>query len=317
MTLRTVTRASADRRSYLCLLRVVRCRWRSAPSARRGGPVATADRHPAISGVQRREGERQAEDCVGVIFFHLSSGLLRFNNKMAEQVSEKRNRRPPKKPVAQKPVICMKVTGVVKRFHIKPGYGFIIRNDTKENVFVHQSAIIKNNPNKIVRSLAIGETVEFDVKQSKKGYEAANVTGPNGDAVKGSPYAADKKKNNYGQWSYGRRPNTLPRYGGQPSRNSSPSGDKDETINEVGEQQRHYRQPYQPNWYNSYCGHQRGPPLNRGEGGDYNSGDNYGYDSSPSGRGRCRGMGAPRRFFRQGSGFGGIHGTGGPPRTSV
>lgn len=42
-------------------------------------------------------------------------------------------------------------------------------------------------------------------------------------------------------------------------------------------------------------------------------GDNYGYDSSPPGRGRGRGMGAPRRFFRRGGGFRGGRG-GAPPR---
>lgn len=43
-------------------------------------------------------------------------------------------------------------------------------------------------------------------------------------------------------------------------------------------------------------------------------GENYGYDSSPPGRGRGRGMGAPRRFFRRGGGYRGTRGTGGPPR---
>jgi len=48
-------------------------------------------------------------------------------------------------------------------------------------------------------------------------------------------------------------------------------GDKEETENEVGEQPRRYRQqPRQQNWYNSYRGNRRGPPPNRGEGGDYN-----------------------------------------------
>jgi len=47
-------------------------------------------------------------------------------------------------------------------------------------------------------------------------------------------------------------------------------GDKDEGDNEVGEQQRRYRQPRQQNWYNSYRGNRRGPPPNRGEVGEYN-----------------------------------------------
>jgi len=62
------------------------------------------------------------------------------------------------------------------------------------------------------------------VVQVDKGHEAANITVPLGEAVKASPYAAEKKKNDHGQWSYGRRPNTLPRNGGQPPRDSSPSG---------------------------------------------------------------------------------------------
>lgn len=88
-----------------------------------------------------------------------------------------------------------------------------------------QSAIIKNNPKKVVRSVGDGETVEFDVVEGEKGHEAANVTGPDGEAVKGSPYAAERRRNNYRQWFYGRRPNTRgPRNGGQPPRDGSPNG---------------------------------------------------------------------------------------------
>lgn len=60
--------------------------------------------------------------------------------------------------------------GKVKWFNQKKGYGFIQREDG-DDVFVHYSAIQGEG----FKTLDEGDTVEFDVVDSDRGLQAANV----------------------------------------------------------------------------------------------------------------------------------------------
>lgn len=58
--------------------------------------------------------------------------------------------------------------GVVKFFNNEKGFGFIIDEESKEDVFVHKTGLVDN--------IQEDDTVEFEVEQGNRGLNAVNVT---------------------------------------------------------------------------------------------------------------------------------------------
>ncbi len=66
-----------------------------------------------------------------------------------------------------------RINGTVKWFSRVKGYGFISPDGGEKDVFVHYSAITGDG----YRNLEEGQRVEFEIEDSPKGPQAAQVTG--------------------------------------------------------------------------------------------------------------------------------------------
>ncbi|KAH0517992.1 Nuclease-sensitive element-binding protein 1 [Microtus ochrogaster] len=173
-------------------------------------------------------------------------------------------------------LIARKVLGIVKWFNVKKGYGFIKVNDTKEDIFVHQSAIKINNPKKYLRRVGDGESVEFDIAEGEKGAMALNVTGPGGIAVRGGKYASEhnqyrcyrghrgsprnSQQNYWNRKSGGRKEQSECTHEGQAQQDQ-----QRQVIEDAGHQGTKGRgEPVRPDKYRNYRPQfRRGPPRQR------------------------------------------------------
>lgn len=110
-----------------------------------------------------------------------------------------------------------RITGTVKWFNAKEGFGFITRHDTGEDIFVHKSSILKPNRRHSTKSVGDGEEVEFGIIASK-------VTGPGFKSVKGSPFVAQRggRKSRPGSRANGRSKES--------GRKEDSEGDKSEEL---------------------------------------------------------------------------------------
>jgi len=87
-----------------------------------------------------------------------------------------------------------KITGTVKWFSNRKGFGFIAptsdNSPTKEEIFVHQTSIFSDGE---YRTLVEGSEVEFEIEKEDSGkLKAINVTSPGGGAIK--PPVRERKR---------------------------------------------------------------------------------------------------------------------------
>ena len=57
--------------------------------------------------------------------------------------------------------------GTVKFFNVSKGFGFILQDDSQDDIFVHESGLVDE--------IRENDKVQFEVEQGRKGLNAVNV----------------------------------------------------------------------------------------------------------------------------------------------
>uniref|UniRef100_A0A8U7MA08 Uncharacterized protein n=1 Tax=Corvus moneduloides TaxID=1196302 RepID=A0A8U7MA08_CORMO len=156
----------------------------------RGDEVRGAERSGPAWPARPRMQPREA--CAGTSSPNGPSSPGSSNMRASKRESKNPARQKTATTQKKEKTIVAKVLGIVKWYNVKQNYGFITRCDNREDIFVHRTAIKKNNPEKYIPSLGDGEVVEFKIVLGRKGLQAADVTEPEGVSVKGSIYAKNR-----------------------------------------------------------------------------------------------------------------------------
>uniref|UniRef100_A0A8C3ETK2 Uncharacterized protein n=1 Tax=Corvus moneduloides TaxID=1196302 RepID=A0A8C3ETK2_CORMO len=127
-----------------------------------------------VRGCAGRAGPRRSEERAG------TSSPDNSNTGATEGESKDAARQKTAATRKKEKIIVTKTLGIVKWYNVKQNYGFITRCDNQQDIFVHRTAIKKNNPEKCIPSLGDGEVVEFKIIRGRKGLQASQVTGPDG-----------------------------------------------------------------------------------------------------------------------------------------
>jgi cold shock CspA family protein len=119
----------------------------------------------------------------------IAAGALRTSSSLAALAGRRAAAPTPALSFAAFRLFSARVTGTVKWFDPKKGFGFIEPADGSDDVFVHFSAIQTDG----FKSLGDGEAIEFEVIEEDGGKRRAqDVTGVDGAPVQGSSRDNDR-----------------------------------------------------------------------------------------------------------------------------